>query len=125
MPTPAALADGSGALTVTVGERQPVLVQVGIDQMGAVVAGSSGNTITVTYTRSVRSAKVRRSQLPFPTVGQHLSRMRHAPEKMGTFTVMHYLKPADDAAADADGCEVVRAVQRQKAAGATASRPNR
>ena len=51
MPTPMALIDGSGALSVTVGDAAAGSGTVMVTQdPGAVVAGSSGNTITVTYT---------------------------------------------------------------------------
>ena len=54
MPAPMALIDGSGAsdmLKVTVGQAAAGSGRVMVDQdPGAVVASSSGNTITVTYT---------------------------------------------------------------------------
>lgn len=50
-PVPEALIDGSGALTVTVGQAAAGSGMVSVSQdPGAVVAGSSPNEITVTYT---------------------------------------------------------------------------
>ena len=103
MPTPAALADGSGALTVTVGDAAAGSGMVSIDQdPGAIVAGSSGNTVTVTYMAIGTISEGKTITVTVPDGWSPPLTDAAAPEKMGTITVMHYLKPAADAAADAD-----------------------
>ena len=102
-PAPTALIDGSGALTVTVGDAAAGSGTVSIDQdPGAIAAGSSGNTITVTYTAigSIGEGKTITVAVPDGWSAPLNEAATDPPTKMGTFTVMHLLKLADD---DADG----------------------
>ena len=67
---------------------------------GAIVAGSSGNTITVTYTAIGEIGEGKTITVEVPDGWSAPLNEAAAAEKMGTFTVTHYLKLADD---DADG----------------------
>ena len=122
-PAPTALIDGSGALTVTVGDAAAGSGTVSIDQdPGAIAAGSSGNTITVTYTAigSIGEGKTITVAVPDGWSAPLNEAATDPPTKMGTFTVMHLLKLADD---DADGMRdegSAVAASTMKAAGAAA-----
>ena len=99
MVTPAQVGD---ALTVTVLEAAAGSGMVSIAPMASVAAGSVVDEITVTYTAigQIDADKVITVTVPgdwAPPLADAA-----APEKMGTFTVMHLLKLADDAAADAE-----------------------
>ncbi len=99
-PAPMALIDGSGALTVTVGQAAAGSGTVMIDQGGAVVAGSDGNEITVTYTAIGEIGEGKTITVAVPDGWSPPLNEAAADEKMGTFTVTHLL---DLAADDADG----------------------
>ena len=99
-PDPMALIDGSGALTVTIGQAAAGSGTVMIDQGGAVVAGSDGNTITVTYTGIGEIGEGKTITVVVPDGWSAPLNEAAADEKMGTFTVTHLL---DLAADDADG----------------------
>ena len=99
MVTPAQVGD---ALTVTVLEAAAGSGMVSIAPMASVAAGSVVDEITVTYTAigQIDADKVITVTVPgdwSPPLADAA-----APEKMGTFTVTHLLKLADDAAADAE-----------------------
>ena len=99
MPVPAQVGD---ALIVEVLEAAAGSGMVSIAPMASVAAGSVVDEITVTYTAigQIDADKVITVTVPgdwSPPLADAA-----APEKMGTFTVMHLLKLADDAAADAE-----------------------
>ena len=116
-----ALIDGSGALTVTVMGAKAGSGMVSIDQdPGAIVAGSSGNTITVTYTAIGAIGEGKTITVAVPDGWSPPLNEAAADEKMGTFTVKHLLKLAAD---DADGVRdegSAVAASTMKAAGAAA-----
>ena len=99
-PAPMALIDGSGALTVTIGQAAAGSGTVMIDQGGAVVAGSDGNEITVTYTAIGEIGEGKTITVVVPDGWSAPLNEAAADEKMGTFTATHLL---DLAADDADG----------------------
>ena len=81
MPTPMALIDGSGALSVTVGDAAAGSGTVMVTKIRVQLSLVRPVTPSQSPTRrSARSAKVRQSQLPFPPVGQHRS-MRQQPTR--------------------------------------------
>ena len=120
-PTPMALIDGSGALTVTIGQAAAGSGSVMIAQEpGAVVAGSSGNKITVTYTAIGEIGAGKKITVVVPDGWSAPLNEAAADEKMGTFTAKHYLKLlADDADGMPDAGDAV-APDTMKATGAAA-----
>ena len=98
MVTPAQVGD---ALTVTVLEAAAGSGMVSIAPMASVAAGSEVDEITVTYTAigQIDADKVITVTVPGDW-SPPLADAAAAPEQLGTFTVTHLLKLADD---DADG----------------------
>ena len=99
MVTPAQVGD---ALTVTVLEAAAGSGMVSIAPMASVAAGSGGNEITVTYTAIGQIGADKVITVTVPGDWSPPLADAAAPEKMGTFTVTHLLKLAEDAAADAE-----------------------